>query len=79
MRPKYTFWIFGSGRWAKIIAQQLQTLFDDEASLNFVSERGYHEIKNELKTAGINYFNILADLQAAPSDGMHFAIICGVS
>lgn len=77
MTQKYSFWIYGSGRWAKILAQQLQMLYGSNALLNFITNRDQHEFKRELLQHKIQNFDIFEDLGPISGNRLHFGIVCG--
>ena len=77
MTQKYSFWIYGSGRWAKILAQQLQILYGNSALLNFVTKRDQCEVQRELLEHKIQYFDIVEDLGSITGNRLHLGIVCG--
>lgn len=77
MIQKYTFWIYGSGRWAKILAQQFQILYGNSALLNFVTNRDQSELKSELIEHKIENFDVVKELRQITDDRLHFGIVCG--
>lgn len=77
MIQKYTFWIYGSGRWARILAQQLQILYGNTALLYFVTKRDQCEVRSELKELKIQNFDIVEELGQISDNRLHLGIVCG--
>ena len=70
-----SFCIFGSGRWAKVIASELFRIYEDMASFNFITERNSNVFSQELSSLGIKNFSIKK--QFGENEIAQFAIVCG--
>jgi hypothetical protein len=73
----YSFWLLGSGRWAKIIATQLLVAFGENTSIHVVTKRDAEKINKEFLNEGVNVLSVVDDIPPNLEAASNFAIVCG--
>ena len=77
MTKKINFWVYGSGRWAKIIISQLYLVFGKNIFINLITSRDLIDVKKEFSNLGFNQINTVKKNSTPIDRQNNFAIICG--
>lgn len=77
MKSKLTFWVFGSGRWSKVVVSQLFALFRCEIDVYIVSARDAKVVEEEFRQFGMPKVAAVHRLKPDLSVKNNYAIVCG--
>lgn len=77
MRLKPTFWVFGSGRWSKIIVSQLLKLFGGDLNVFIVTNRNAKLVKDEFSQLSMSTVEISHQIKTGLHSKNNYAIVCG--
>ena len=72
-----SFWLLGSGRWAKIIAAQLPRAFGRNTAINVVTSRDSKDVAEDFSNFGVRLATIADDLPTDLMSDINFSIVCG--
>ena len=78
MNQDITFWVFGSGRWAKTIITQLYSIYRPNLEVIIVSSRNKNQLKKEFKAFDLPRLLIRKKIKKRGlCRSRNFAIVCG--
>jgi hypothetical protein len=72
-----SFWLLGSGRWAKIIAAQLPLAFGENTIINVVTSRDPKDVMEDFSNSSVRLDTITGDVPKNLKIDTNFAIVCG--
>lgn len=72
-----SFWLLGSGRWAKIIATQLPLAFGRNTAINVITSRDSKDVAEDFSNFGVRLNTIADDLPKNLMSDINFSIVCG--
>ena len=75
--PQKSFWLLGSGRWAKIMAAQLPLAFGRNTAINVVTSRDPKDVMEDFSNSGVQLGTITDDLPKHLNTDTNFSIVCG--